>query len=812
MATDVERLVVSLEASITKYERAMSKALQVSNKNMRDIERRTDQTMSRVESRMSRMGRQTSAVFAGVQRAWVGAFAGAAALRGAQQLIDASTRIENGLKVAGLAGEELESVYDSLFASAQRNAAPIEALTELYGRAALVQRELGVSTEELLGFTDNIAVALRVSGKSAAESSGALLQLSQALGSGIVRAEEFNSILEGALPIAQAAAAGLEEAGGSVAKLRSLVVDGKVSSEAFFRAFEAGSVILTEKVANAELTVSQQFIRLQNVLIDTAGKFSDATGASDLMGAAIGRLASDIEGFGRFLDEHGETVRSFFQIIVDGLEAIDEHGGFFSDLMGRGEWNAFGYISNVFEGIAEAGERASQSTSEAAAEIEFLNGRVAEATQAAANYVDILLQSRNADMYPPELQAQLEGIKQDLEDGTLEAADALAALNALGDANPNFAPLISGLTQVISTLQSIQSAAAAAMDAAALASAIPGTPSSRGRPGKAPGSSPNGAPVPPPRPEGLGVAPQTVSLADYPITGGGSGTSGGGRGGGSSQADAYQRALEQQRERLRMLAMEAILTRQSTVATDDYGYAVERLRTQMELENAAIEAGLAITPQRRAEIDMLADSYALAMANAEAMAQAQQLAEQAMDDLGQAGRSALDSIIDGFMEGKDAAEIFNSVLTDLAKNLINIGLNQLTGGLQAGGFNPLGFLGGMLGFATGTANTGGRRGEPRGIVHGQEAVIPLPNGGKVPVEMRMPSMPQAGGGQMKIMVGVSADSAGNLTPFVESVVQAGIGRAAPLIVGTSVSQANKSAPAAVAQHQQQRAGSDFRLM
>src|SRR5690606_18702903 len=129
----------------------------------------------------------------------------------------------------------------------------------------LVQKELGISGEELLGFTDKIAVALRVSGKSAAESSGALLQLSQALGSGVVRAEEFNSILEGAQPIAQAAAAGLKEAGGSVAKLRQLVVDGKVSSEAFFRAFEAGSVILEDKVANAELTVSQGFVRFQNV-------------------------------------------------------------------------------------------------------------------------------------------------------------------------------------------------------------------------------------------------------------------------------------------------------------------------------------------------------------------------------------------------------------------------------------------------------------------------------------------------------------------------------------------------------------------
>src|SRR5690554_2368740 len=130
----------------------------------------TNNTMRRIEKRQATMVQRVNAGFSVMQRGMVTAFAGVAALRGAQVLIDASTRIENGLKVAGLAGEQLTKVYDALYDSAQRNAAPLEALTELYGRAALVQKELGVSTEELLGFTDNIAVALRVSGKSASES------------------------------------------------------------------------------------------------------------------------------------------------------------------------------------------------------------------------------------------------------------------------------------------------------------------------------------------------------------------------------------------------------------------------------------------------------------------------------------------------------------------------------------------------------------------------------------------------------------------------------------------------------------------
>ncbi len=290
MADDLQRLIVSLEARINQYERNMARAERNSDRRLGNIERRFQRANKNISTSLSR--------FVGPAAAGL---VSAATLRSLTQLADANTRVQNALKVTGAEGEKLRQVYDGLFASAQRNAAPLESLVELYSRASLVQGELKVSTEELLKFTDNVALALRAQGGSAESARGALLQLSQALGSGIVRAEEFNSLLEGAPAITQAVAAGLEEAGGSVAKLRSLVVDGKVSSQAFFRAFEAGAQILEDRVASAELTVSQGFVRLQNVLIDTVGKLDDSTGASNKAGAALGRMATAVEGLGDFL-------------------------------------------------------------------------------------------------------------------------------------------------------------------------------------------------------------------------------------------------------------------------------------------------------------------------------------------------------------------------------------------------------------------------------------------------------------------------------------------------------------------------------
>ncbi|MBX4967189.1 tape measure protein [Rhizobium binae] len=281
MATDLEKLVVSLSADIRKYENSLNRAMGQTNK-----------AASKIESRFAGLNKKISGGFNGLTAGAARAFALIGGAQGFKTLSDAATSIDNALKVAGLSGAELERVYASLFASATRNAAPIETLVQLYSRLSLVQKELGVSQQQIVTFADNIALALRVGGTSAQEASGALLQLSQTLGGGVVRAEEFNSILEGAPTILQAAAAGLREADGSVAKLRQIMLDGKLSSKAFFDAFQAGAPILEQKVAGSVLTIDQRLGNLQTALVNAAREFNNSTKANETFGAEIDRTAA----------------------------------------------------------------------------------------------------------------------------------------------------------------------------------------------------------------------------------------------------------------------------------------------------------------------------------------------------------------------------------------------------------------------------------------------------------------------------------------------------------------------------------------
>lgn len=291
MATDLERLTVSLEANVKKFESELNKARGLAVKTLKDIEREAGGIEKGVSAALGKV--------AGAAR---NALAGVAAGLGVNELRQAAdeyTKIINSLKVAGVGGSQLDSVFNALFASAQRNAVPLDALAQLYGRVSQAQTTLKASSTDLLGLTDIVAQSLRVSGTSASEASGALLQLGQSLSGGKVQAEEYNSLLDGMYPLLQAAAAGLQEAGGDVAKLTALVKDGKVSSEAFFRAIQAGAPLLEEKLAGAVLTTDQAMQQLRNEFVRAVGEFDKATGASQALAGAIQGLAGSIGGVGQ---------------------------------------------------------------------------------------------------------------------------------------------------------------------------------------------------------------------------------------------------------------------------------------------------------------------------------------------------------------------------------------------------------------------------------------------------------------------------------------------------------------------------------
>lgn len=227
----------------------------------------------------------------------------------------------------------------------------------------------------------------------------------------------------------------------------------------------------------------------------------------------------------------------------------------------------------------------------------------------------------------------------------------------------------------------------------------------------------------------------------------------------------YQRLTKQIEARTKALTAETEAQRGVNPLIDDYGYAAEKARLSAQLLIAAEQAKIEITPDLRKSIDEIAEGYAQASVSANKLSEAQNEARQNAEYWLGVGRDVTQGLTDDLLAGASAADVLSNALKRIGDALINDVLNGIFKIQNAGGGGLLGAIFGGLGgasspsdpwaglrgpgFARGTANTGGLRGEPRGIVHGQEAVIPLPSGGKVPVHIQAPSPGAAGlGGEV----------------------------------------------------------------
>ncbi|WAC49366.1 tape measure protein [Asticcacaulis sp. SL142] len=208
---------------------------------------------------------------------------------------DASIRFSNSLKVAGLEGANLEGVQQTLFEQAQKNAAPLEALGSLYGKVSQSAKNLGVTQAEITDLTNTVGLALKVSGTNATAASGGLLQLSQALGSGRVQAEEYNSIIESMPSLVLAAANASSKYAGNVSALKADIISGGVSSRQFFDLLIAGSAELEANAGKSVQTVEQGMTKLTNAITMYVGMGDQSLHVSQRLGQALELIAENLD-------------------------------------------------------------------------------------------------------------------------------------------------------------------------------------------------------------------------------------------------------------------------------------------------------------------------------------------------------------------------------------------------------------------------------------------------------------------------------------------------------------------------------------
>lgn len=198
----------------------------------------------------------------------VGTLITAGTLKSIIATADEMQNLASQIRLATSSTEQFNAVQTKLRAIANEQRSSFDAVVDLYSNSQRSLSALGKSQQDIINFTRNMTMAMNVGGRSAQAQAAALTQLGQALASGVLRGDEFNSVAEQA-PILMDLIA--KEMGVTSNAIRELAKDGKITADVVYNAVAKATDSLSAMSAKMPTTVSQalQVIKNEyNYLID----------------------------------------------------------------------------------------------------------------------------------------------------------------------------------------------------------------------------------------------------------------------------------------------------------------------------------------------------------------------------------------------------------------------------------------------------------------------------------------------------------------------------------------------------------------
>ncbi|WP_131667362.1 tape measure protein [Psychrobacter pygoscelis] len=269
---------------------------------------------------------------------------------------DAFKTLEARIKLATGEGAAFVTAFEGVKRIANETFSSIENTGELFARVTQSAEALGLAQSEVLGITQSINQAIKLSGGSAASADAAITQLIQGLQSGVVRGEEFNSIMEQAPRLAQAMAAGL---GVTRGELRAMAADGKLTSEVVLRAVQSQADVITKEFDSLPITVGNAVAVMKNKLFDFIGNMDKTVDQSSKLAEAINSISSamenmdptTIDAINQTFNQLMTTVGSLWRTIADTYNGINEWIGILTNSADVAS-EKVGIITRTMQGVS----------------------------------------------------------------------------------------------------------------------------------------------------------------------------------------------------------------------------------------------------------------------------------------------------------------------------------------------------------------------------------------------------------------------------------------------------------------------------
>lgn len=203
----------------------------------------------------------------------VGAYVGISTVKNALDLSDELTQTTARLDMMvsqynALNGtmQTTDELSQMIFLSAQNSRASYMDTAASVAKLGNNARDAFASTGEIVQFAELVNKQFTIAGASATESSNAFLQLTQALGSGVLRGDELNSIFEQAPNLIQTVADYMDV---PIGKIREMASDGQITADIVKNAMFAAADDIDAKFNSMPLTWGQLWTQYSNLALKT---------------------------------------------------------------------------------------------------------------------------------------------------------------------------------------------------------------------------------------------------------------------------------------------------------------------------------------------------------------------------------------------------------------------------------------------------------------------------------------------------------------------------------------------------------------
>lgn len=223
-------------------------------------------------------------------------------------------------------------LVNMVYAAAQDARGSFSQMADVVARFGNNAKDAFSSSEEVVAFADLIQKQMTIAGASTQEAANAELQLSQALGSGVLRGDELNSIFEQAPNLIQNIADYLDV---PIGKIREMAADGELSADVVKAAIFSAADDINSKFNEMPMTWGQIWQSMQNTALiafqPVLQRLNDLTNS---------------EAFQTFIQGAIEAMATLANILLNIFELVGTVGGFIAD-----NWSV---ISPIIYGVIAA--------------------------------------------------------------------------------------------------------------------------------------------------------------------------------------------------------------------------------------------------------------------------------------------------------------------------------------------------------------------------------------------------------------------------------------------------------------------------